>query len=150
MFWGGISLTARTDLVFITRGALSASRYITEILEDHVVPYMGYIGDNFQLMHDNARPHVARIVTQYLEEVGIRVMQWPARSPDLNPIEHMWDTLKQKVRARDPAPTNLEDLETAIREEWNRIPQGTINVLIRSLKWQMQAVIRARGGNTEY
>lgn len=150
MFWGGISLTARTDLVFIRRGALTAPRYITEILEDHVVPFAGYIGENFELMHDNARPHVARIVTQYLEEVGIRVMQWPARSPDLNPIEHIWDTLKQKVRARDPAPTTLEDLETAIREEWDRIPQESIKILIRSLKRRMQAVIRARGGNTEY
>lgn len=150
MFWGGISLTGRTELVFIRRGALTAARYITEILEDHVVPYAGYIGENFELMHDNARPHVARITTDYLEEVGIRVMSWPARSPDLNPIEHMWDTLKQKVRARNPVPTTLGELETAIREEWNRIPQETIKVLIRSLKRRMQAVIRARGGNTPY
>lgn len=88
-----------------------------------------------------------RVVTQYLEGIGIRVMQWPARSQDLNPIEHMWDTLKQKARARDPNPTTLVDLETAIREEWNRIPQGTIKILISSLKRRMRAIIRARGGN---
>lgn len=150
MFWGGISLTARTELVFIRRGSLTAVRYITDILEDHVMPFAGYIGEHFQLMQDNARPHVARIVTQYLEEVGIQVMQWPARSPDLNPIEHIWDTLKQKVRARNPAPTTLGELETAIKEEWERVPQGTIAVLIRSLKRRMQATIKARGGNTKY
>lgn len=150
MFWGGISLTGRTDLVFINRGALTAPRYITEILEEHVMPYAGYIGENFELMHDNARPHVAQIVTQYLAEIGIRIMQWPARSPDLNPIEHLWDSLKQKVRARDPAPTTLGDLQLAIKEEWDRIPQDVIKVLIKSMNRRMQAVIKARGDNTEY
>lgn len=150
MFWGGISLTGHTELVFIRRGGLTAARYVTEILEEYVMPYAGYIGEDFQLMQDNARPHVAHIVTRYLEDVGIRVMQWPARSPDLNPIEHLWDTLKQKVRARNPAPTTLGELEIAVNEEWDRIPQGTIKILIRSMKRRMQAVIKARGGNTKY
>ena len=80
-------MEARTALVRIDRGRLTAHRYITDILEEHVVPFAPYIGDNFMLMHDNARPHVARIVQQYLQEVGIRTMVWPPRSPDLNPIK---------------------------------------------------------------
>ena len=154
MVRGGISLTAHTALVFIeptgrTRG-LTSHRYINEILADHVVPYAGYIGQDMQLMHDNARLHVAHVVTEYLREVGIRTMDWPARSPDLNPIEHLWDELKRRVRARVPAPTRLPELRIAIEEEWNDIPRDFIVRVLRSMNTKMLAVIRARGGNTEY
>ncbi|CAB3261712.1 unnamed protein product [Arctia plantaginis] len=103
-----------------------------------------------QLMHDNARPHVVHVVTQYLRDVSIRTMDWPARSPDLNPIEHLWDELKRRVRARVPAPTRLPELRIAIEEEWNTIPQDFIVRLVRSMNTRMLAVIRVRGGNTEY
>lgn len=89
LFWGGISFTARTELVFFRNRAVNAESYISDILGPHVMPFAGNLGDNFHLMHDNVRPHVARIVSEYLWEVGIPVMPWPAYSPDLNPIEHL-------------------------------------------------------------
>ena len=79
MVWGGISLTARTDLVVIDNGAMNADRYIRNILEEHVVPFAPYIGENFIFMDDNARPHRARIVQEYLEEVEVSRMEWPAK-----------------------------------------------------------------------
>lgn len=101
-------------------------------------------------MHDNARPHVAAVVRQYLHEVGIPVMEWPARSPDLNPIEHLWDELKRRIRARPNTAENLQELKVAIEEEWDGIPQEFVVTLIRSMKNRMEATIRARGGNTSY
>ena len=50
------------------------------------------------LQHDNARPHTARITTQFLAQNGVNVLEWPAVSPDQNPIEHMWDELGRRVR----------------------------------------------------
>ena len=76
-------------------------------------------------MH-NARPHVARICRQFLNRNNINVLPWPAVSPDLNPIEDIWDYLGRKVGARGNVH-NLRDLENALIQECNNIP----NVVIR-------------------
>lgn len=150
MVWGGISFEARTNLVIMNGGGMTADRYIREVLEPHVVPFAPFIGDDFLLMHDNARPHVARIVSEYLAEVEIPVVNWPALSPDLNPIEHVWDALGRKIRCRVPRPANLQQLSDVLIEEWNQIDQAYIQNLIDSMPRRIAAVIRARGGNTSY
>lgn len=150
MVWGGVSSDARTELVAIDN-RLNATRYIEEILQEHVMPYSGFIGfDDFLLMHDNARPHVAQSVHAYLQEAGIRTLQWPARSPDLNPIEHIWDMLKRKIRSGPNPPQNLTELRNAALAAWEAIPQVNIKNIIQSMSDRLQAVIRARGGNTRY
>lgn len=150
MIWGGICLRARTELVLVN-GNMTAARYITEILEDHVMPFVEFIGNqDFLLMHDNARPHTATSVLRYLAEVGIQKVEWPAHSPDLNPIEHIWDNLKRKIRASSNPPETLDELRIAILRTWEEIPQQDIRDLIVSMRSRCQAVIRARGGNTRY
>jgi transposase len=150
MVWAGISTQARTELAFIDGGSLTAQRYIEEVLANHVVPFAPFIGDNFMLMQDNARPHSAMCVTQYLEEVGINKLNWPACSPDANPIEHVWDMLGRRIRSREVAPTTIAELRAALQEEWQNIPQNVIRHLIDGMSRRMQAIVRARGGNTNY
>lgn len=150
MVWAGISSESRTELVLIENGSLTSARYVEEILNEHVGPYLVNMGGNSMFMHDNARPHTAQIVRDYFLEVGINCMNWPSRSPDLNPIEHVWDELGRRVRARDPAPATLRDLKQALVEEWDNIPQERIKNLINSMPNRLEAVRRARGGNTKY
>uniref|UniRef100_T1IAY8 Tc1-like transposase DDE domain-containing protein n=1 Tax=Rhodnius prolixus TaxID=13249 RepID=T1IAY8_RHOPR len=66
---------------------------VSSINIEAVIPLAPFIGDQFILMQDNARPHTARIVTEYLEQVGITVLDWLTRTPDMNPIDHLWDNL---------------------------------------------------------
>uniref|UniRef100_A0A3P8S0B0 Tc1-like transposase DDE domain-containing protein n=1 Tax=Amphiprion percula TaxID=161767 RepID=A0A3P8S0B0_AMPPE len=78
-----------------------------------------------------------------LREVGVPHMVWPAMSPDLNPIEHVWDQLKQRLDARTPPPHDLAELRVALVEEWNALPQNNIMRLVRSMRRRCQAVIAA-------
>ena len=150
MVWAGISAQGKTDLHVIDNGTLTALRYINEILDVYVRPYTGAVGENFILMDDNARAHRARITDQYLEQATIVRMEWPARSADLNPIEHAWDMLKTAVSSRPVQPASVQELTQALLEEWDQIPQYKIRRLISSMGRRCQAVIEARGHHTRY
>jgi hypothetical protein len=140
-------MEARTELVVVNGGAMTANRYIRDILEPHVVPFAPFIGNDSILMHDNARPHIAQIVNEYLDTVEIHHMIWPARSPDLNPIEHVWDMVGRRVKVRTPAPANLRDLSAAVIQEWREIDQAVIQDLFEGMPRRMEIVIQPRGGN---
>uniref|UniRef100_A0A8C2H8Z7 Uncharacterized protein n=1 Tax=Cyprinus carpio TaxID=7962 RepID=A0A8C2H8Z7_CYPCA len=78
-------------------------------------------------------------------------LEWPALSPDLNPIVNLWDQLSRCVEGRNPAPQNLnEDLRAALQEEWNAMPQQTISQLVDSMRHCCQAVVDAQGHVTSY
>ncbi|GFV92979.1 transposable element Tcb2 transposase [Trichonephila clavipes] len=89
MVWGGISIGERTDLHIIRNGTLMGRRYSDEILRPHVIPFAGAIGDSLVFQDDIARPHRARLGENMLEAETIQRMEWPACSPDQNPIEHV-------------------------------------------------------------
>ncbi|KAI3351568.1 hypothetical protein L3Q82_020406, partial [Scortum barcoo] len=114
MVWGGISLGGRTALHVLARGSLTAIRYRDEILRPLVRPYAGAVGPGFLLMQDNARPHVAGVCQQFLQDEGIDAMDWPARSPDLNPIEHIWDIMSRSIHQRHIAPQTVQELADAL------------------------------------
>ncbi|GFV81254.1 transposable element Tcb1 transposase [Trichonephila clavipes] len=78
--------------------------YRDVILEQHVRLFRGAMGAEFLFMDDNARPYRANIVDECLQPEDITRIDWPAYSPDLNPIEHVWDMLGRRIAARQTLP----------------------------------------------
>lgn len=87
---------------------------------------------------------------QFLQQEGIDVMNWPARSPDLNPIEHIWDILSRSIHQRQVAPQTVQELADALVQVWEEIAQVNIRHLIRSMPRRCREVIQAHGGHTHY
>lgn len=102
------------------------------------------------LLQDGAPAHTARATQALLQAENIHQLPFPFKSPDLNIIEHLWDELDRRVRLRLNAPRNLRELEQALVEEWQNIPQRFIRNYVLSMRQRIQSVIRAEGGHTKY
>ncbi|GFW99516.1 transposable element Tc1 transposase [Trichonephila clavipes] len=110
LVWGGIMLCSRTDLHIFDAGSLNGTRYCNEILLPYVRLFRGAMGLQLLFMDDNAPCHRTVASEQLLESEDIERMDWPARSPDLNPIEHVWDFLGRRLAARTLPPVTIREL----------------------------------------
>ncbi|GFW76358.1 transposable element Tc3 transposase [Trichonephila clavipes] len=149
LVWGGIILGSRTNL-HVQSVTMTGHIYRDVILEQLVRLFRGPMGSEFLFTHDNARPHRANIVDECLQSEDITRMDWPAYSPDLNPIEHVWDMLGRRIAARQPLSTCLPELRRALLDEWCNIPQDQIDNLILSMPRRCKACIASSRRHTPY
>jgi len=151
MVWGCVLYDCKLDLITV-RGNLNGQIYRYNILEASVVPHF----DNHPLnttpvfMDNDARPHRVRVVRDYLRDESITTLPWPARSPDLNPTEHIWDIIGRRVKERTPPVQSLNDLEQTLHQEWQHLTQVQIRCLVDIMRRRLAAVIRVNGGYTHY
>lgn len=148
MVWGCMNACGMGSL-HIWKGTINAERYI-QVLEQHMLPSKRRLshGRPCIFQQDNARPHSASITTSWMRGRRIRVLPWPANSPDLSPIENIWRIIKRKVRQR--RPKTIEHLEACIRQEWENIPISTLEKLVSSMPRRLMSVVRRRGGVTQW
>ena len=140
----------RTDLYIFDGVTVNSQRYRDKVLEPHVQFFRGTVGPHFIFMDDNTRLHRAYLVDDYLEREDIQRMDWPAMSPDMNPIEHAWDALGRRVAACQPPPRTPTDLRNALREEWEQLPAERLNHFIESMPLRCEACVAMRGNHTPY
>ncbi|GFV81336.1 transposable element Tcb2 transposase [Trichonephila clavipes] len=133
LVWGRIMLGSHTELHIFDAGSVNGTRYCNEILLPYVRHFRGAMGLQFLFMDDNAPCHRTVAAEQLLESEDIERMDWPARSPDLNPIEHVWDFLGRRLAARTLPPVTIRELRLALQDEWAAMPQQLIDTLILSM-----------------
>ena len=115
----------RTNLVVIRGKFLNAQCYRDEILARHVIPLFQNNANITLFQYDNATSHTVRDSVDFLRANNIAfINDWPAKSPDLNPNEHLWDNLDQRVRHHPIPLSNFIQLRQALIQEWNNIPQA--------------------------
>ena len=148
MVWAGIWHGGKSRIIVVS-GTLNGDRYLNEIVLPVVVPLVRTHDLVFQ--DDNARPHRAASVTSALERESTSTLDWPARSPDLSPIEHAWDELGRRTRERyQMPPVSLKILKERLLEQWELIESEIIRNLCDSMPSRISECLQARGGHTRY
>lgn len=156
MFWGSFHSNIKGPCLFWEKewGLIDAERYC-----EKTVPIIdGYIRLNrqrfiyLQLMQDGARPHTSKVTEKELHERNIYPIYWPAFSPDLNPIEAVWNWIKDWIQEQYPNDEQLsyDQLREVVRASWDALPEQFLKDLIDSMQARCEAVIAAEGGHTKY
>ncbi|GBN95902.1 hypothetical protein AVEN_221008-1 [Araneus ventricosus] len=110
LVWARIAANGQTELYVFVGGSVTAVRYRDEILHSLVRSFISAMGTDAIFMDDKARPLRARLLRSYLESETIPQIAWLPRSPDLNPIEYVWDMLGRRIAGRSVPPGTLHEL----------------------------------------
>lgn len=151
MVWGAITYHGIGKLVFIdTRMNFECFISILRCGYFSTVEMHGYDSGQVVFQQDNDPKHVSRRTKEWISAQNIRVMLWPSCSPDLNPIENVWNYINIRVRARVVQPRTIDELKAAIEEEWHLTPLSYIRELYESMPRCIDAVLKVKGGFSKY
>lgn len=147
MVWGSISARGKSVLK-ICDSNVNSDTYIN-IIDECLAPTMDVLyPDGFLFQQDNAPAHKAKKTSKFFEDNGIQVLDWPANSPDLNPIENLWALMKHELSCK--IIKSKSELIGNLYQIWNEIPQETVTSLINSMPNRIKECLDAEGGHTKY
>lgn len=149
MVWAGFSAKGKTKIAFL-EGKQDSRKYI-DTLWNYLLPFaMEKHGSSFEFQQDNAAIHTSSLTKSFLSAGNVKTMQWPALSPDLNPIENLWGILVHRVYAGGAQYEDLTSLKNKIEVEWEKLGENELKPLIKSMKSRCIAVIKGKGAKTKY
>lgn len=149
MVWGGFSSFGVTKLAMM-KGKQKSEDYIGH-LESCLLPYAEErMPLRWIFQQDNAPIHTSGTTKAWLQSNFINVMDWPAQSPDLNPIENIWGWMARKVYANRKQYRSLEEIEVAVKQAWRDIEKDFIDNLLSSMQNRAIEVLQKRGGHTHW
>jgi len=150
--WGCFSWNGAGPM-YRVKGKMDGAQY-RQILKTHMAPYLADFEKEMKsevvFQQDNDPKHTSKVVQNYLSNKHIVVLDWPSQSPDMNPIEHAWKTLKVKISERTVHAKSLDDVFDICKEEWNKLPLSFFQDLILSMPRRVKALVTARGRHTKY
>lgn len=148
MVWGCIAAAGTGNMVFVSN---KMDKHIYKsILEENLLTSATKLGldhKTFMFQQDNDPKHSSYLVQEWLI-YHCKQLKTPPQSPDLNPIEHVWDLLEKRIRKH--RITSKESLKSALKDEWGEIDPNETNNLVKSMRRRLEAVIKAKGGPTKY
>lgn len=144
MLWAAFSMNGKTRLLKCD-GRMNSEKYIN-MLEVELITFTDdYMDGDFTFQQDNASIHVSRQSRAWFNEKEIDLLEWPACSPDLNPIENLWGILARRVYANGCRYESVNELYVAVCNAWREIPQTIIDSLINSMPKRIFDVIKLGG-----
>jgi transposase len=151
MVWGAITYKGVGALEFIP-SSMNAEVFVHTLNSGlgRTCSLFGFNPQDIILQQDNDPKHTSRLAKEYLNASRISVLPWPSVSPDLNPIEHVWNDVNIRIRAAKTQPQNIEELMIAVKREWEATSTEYIKKLFDSMNSRLRAVIAAKGGYTRY
>lgn len=144
MFWGAFSFFAFGPLIVVD-GQINKHTYL-QFAKDFIVPELNASPHDLIFMQDNARPHTAKIVKDYFAEKNVELVDWPAQSPDLNPIENIWAIIKQQLYSQEKFASTPADLINRVLNIWSELQQDLLERLSNSVVHRLHGVIDRKGG----
>ena len=156
MFWGSFHGSSKGPCLFWEKewGYIDSEQYTQRIVPiiDGYIRLIRQQGSWLQLMQDGAPGHASQSTINELAERGIYPISWPAFSPDLNPIEMVWNWMKDWIQEHFPDDYQLsyDSLREVVRASWDAVPEDFLSGLMNSMQARCQAVIEAEGGHTKY
>jgi transposase len=146
MGWNGVGILSEVE------GKMDAKQYVN-ILQEGLVESIQKLEvpeEKVIFQQDNDPKHTSKLASNWFEEQGIPLLDWPAQSPDLNPIEHLWNLLKRDINGYEMPASGVWELWERAEVEWGKIRPEECQKLIESMPRRLEAVIKAKGGHTKY
>ena len=147
MVWGSMCWHGLGSLVKL-EGRLDSTAYQQVLGEHMLTDAAALIGDDFVFQQDNAPIHTSRSTRQWLRQHDVILLDWLPNSPDANSIENLWRELKTAANRRELR--TAAELWNALQEAWQQIAAARVRNLAESVPRRLDAIRRARGGNTRY
>jgi transposase len=149
MIWGAFCGHSKLQLAFLST-KMNSDEYQL-VLQNNLLPFIRrFRRPLLTFQQDNASVHASKSTTAWLIDKNIPILQWPACSPDLNPIENLWGVIVRRVYANNRQFQTVAELKTAILQAWGDIEVQLLENLIRSMPNRIFEVIKCGGGYTGY
>jgi transposase len=146
---GSFFSNTKGPIAIVPPGQRKAVDFIDNIYKPTLIPFLNQVdpSQHLLIMEDKAPVHTARASGNFLKSNNVNKINWPAQSPDLNPIKNVWLVLKRNIQDLYQ-PKSVPEMQQAIQQAWEDFPTLILDHLVDSMPNRMAAVIEAKGGST--